>query len=57
MMMMLLFILFLMLHMPHSLLIIIHIYICQDNEGMSFVTFDRRSLYPRGNNASKDEGY
>jgi hypothetical protein len=28
-----------------------------NNEGMSFTTFDRRSLYPKGNNASKDEGH
>jgi hypothetical protein len=28
-----------------------------DDEGMSFVTFIRRLLYPKGNNASKDEGY
>ena len=27
-----------------------------DDEGMSFMTFVRRSLYPKGNNASKDEG-
>jgi hypothetical protein len=27
-----------------------------DEEGSSFVTFVRRSLYPKGNNASKDEG-
>jgi hypothetical protein len=27
-----------------------------DDEGMSFMTFIRRSLYPKGNNASKDEG-
>jgi hypothetical protein len=27
-----------------------------DDEGMSFMTFVRRSLYPRGNNVSKDEG-
>jgi hypothetical protein len=27
-----------------------------DDEGSSFVTFVRRSLYPKGNNASKDEG-
>jgi hypothetical protein len=26
---------------------------CGDDEGMTFV---RRSLYPKGNNASKDEG-
>jgi hypothetical protein len=27
-----------------------------DNEGMSFMTFVYRSLYPKGNNASNDEG-
>jgi hypothetical protein len=27
-----------------------------DDEGMSFMTFVQRSLYPKGNNASKDEG-
>jgi hypothetical protein len=26
-----------------------------DDEGTSFITFVRRSLYPKGNNASKDE--
>jgi hypothetical protein len=26
-----------------------------DDEGMSFITFVRRPLYPKGNNASKDE--
>jgi hypothetical protein len=26
------------------------------DEGMSFITFVRKSLYPKGNNASKDEG-
>jgi hypothetical protein len=26
-------------------------------EGMSFITFVRRSLYPKENNASKDEGH
>jgi hypothetical protein len=26
-------------------------------EGMSFMTFVRRSLYPKGNNTSKDEGH
>jgi hypothetical protein len=25
-------------------------------EGLSFITFVRKSLYPRGDNASKDEG-
>jgi hypothetical protein len=29
---------------------------CCDDEGISFMTFVRRSLYPKGNNASKDEG-
>jgi hypothetical protein len=29
---------------------------CCDDEGMSFMTFVRRSLCPKGNNASKDEG-
>jgi hypothetical protein len=27
-----------------------------DDEGTSFITFIRRSLYPKGNNVSKDEG-
>jgi hypothetical protein len=27
-----------------------------DDEGMSFMAFVRRSLYLKGNNASKDEG-
>jgi hypothetical protein len=27
-----------------------------DDEASSFMTFVRRSLYPKGNNASKDEG-
>jgi hypothetical protein len=27
-----------------------------DDEGSSFKSFVRRSLYPRGNNASMDEG-
>jgi hypothetical protein len=27
-----------------------------DYEGMTFVTFVRNPLYPRGNNVSKDEG-
>jgi hypothetical protein len=27
-----------------------------DDEGMSFITFVWRSLYPKGDNASKDEG-
>jgi hypothetical protein len=28
-----------------------------DDEGMYFMTFVQRSLYPKGNNASKDEGH
>jgi hypothetical protein len=28
----------------------------RDDEGTPFMTFVRRSLYPKGNNASKDEG-
>jgi hypothetical protein len=28
-----------------------------DYEGMSFMNFVRRLLYPKGNNASKDEGH
>jgi hypothetical protein len=32
------------------------IIIYYDDEGSSFMTFVRRSLYPKGNNASKDEG-
>jgi hypothetical protein len=30
--------------------------IYRDDEGTSFITFVRRSLYPKGNNASNDEG-
>jgi hypothetical protein len=29
----------------------------RDDEGTSFMTFVQRSLYPKGNNASKDEGH
>ena len=32
------------------------IIICCVDEGVSFITFVRKSLYPKGNNASKDEG-
>jgi hypothetical protein len=28
-----------------------------DDEGMSFMTFVQISVYPKGNNASKDEGH
>jgi hypothetical protein len=30
--------------------------ICNVYEGMSFITFVRKSLYLKGNNVSKDEG-
>jgi hypothetical protein len=32
------------------------IIICCVDEVMSFITFVRKLLYPKGNNASKDEG-
>jgi hypothetical protein len=32
-----------------------YINIYRIDEGMSFITFVWRSLYPKGNNASKDE--
>jgi hypothetical protein len=31
--------------------------ICYNHEGMPLMTFVRRSLYPKGNNVSKDEGH
>jgi hypothetical protein len=31
--------------------------IYHNDEGMSSMTFVRRSLYPKGDNASKDEGH
>jgi hypothetical protein len=30
--------------------------VCYVYEGTSFIAFVRKSLYPKGNNASKDEG-
>jgi hypothetical protein len=33
------------------------IIIYHDDEGTSFMAFIRRSLYPKGNNALKDEGH
>jgi hypothetical protein len=39
----------------HMLLLLFNVY-C-DDEGISFTTFVWRSLYPKGNNASKDEGH
>jgi hypothetical protein len=35
---------------------IIHAIFYCDDEGSFFMTSVRRSLYPKGNNASKDEG-
>jgi hypothetical protein len=32
------------------------IIVCCTDEGMSFITFVQRSLYPMGNNVPKDEG-
>jgi amino acid permease len=49
---MIVYILFLIFHM---LLLLLNVY-RDDDEGMSFMTFVRRSLYPKGNNALKDEG-
>jgi hypothetical protein len=40
-----------------SLFIYIFIYIYSTYEGMLFVTFVRELLYPKGNNALKDEGH
>jgi hypothetical protein len=34
----------------------IYIFIHCDDEGMSFMTFVQRSLYPEGDNVSKDKG-
>jgi hypothetical protein len=30
---------------------------CHDHEGLSFMTFVRNPLYPKGNNESKDERF
>jgi hypothetical protein len=32
------------------------VFIYRDDEGTPFMTFVQRSLYPKGNNASKDKG-
>jgi hypothetical protein len=42
------------LHVSYALSFIVTYH---DDEGTFFMTFVRRSLYPKGNNASKDEGY
>jgi hypothetical protein len=46
-----LFVLSFMFHMFH-----LSLSYNRDDEGMSFKIFVRRSLYPKGNNVSKDEG-
>jgi hypothetical protein len=45
--------LFMLSFMFHMLCFFINSY--RDDEGMSFMTFVRRSLDPKGNNALKDE--
>jgi hypothetical protein len=45
------------LHAPFVVNNQTYIYICRNDEGIPFMTFVRRSLYPWGNNASKDEGH
>jgi hypothetical protein len=47
-------IIYVIFHVPYALSFII---VYHDDEGTSFMTFVRRSLYPKGNNASKDEGH
>jgi hypothetical protein len=42
------------LYMSHTFLLFIIKY--GDDEALSFITFVWRSLYPKGDNASKDEG-
>jgi hypothetical protein len=46
-----LFVLSFMIHMFH-----LSLSYNRDDEGTSFMTFVRRSLYPKGNDVSKDEG-
>jgi hypothetical protein len=41
----------------HILYVSSFIILYHDDEGTSFMTFVQRSLYPKGNNASKDEGH
>jgi hypothetical protein len=40
----------------YGLHVFIYTFIQYDDEGMSLMTFVWRSLYPKGDNASKDEG-
>jgi hypothetical protein len=39
----------------HVLYALSFINVYRDDEGTSFMTFVRRSLYPKGNNVSEDE--
>jgi hypothetical protein len=41
----------------HASYVSFFIIIFYADEGVSFITFIQKSLYPWGNNASKDEGY
>jgi hypothetical protein len=41
------------LHISYGSFVII---VCYVYEGVPFITFVRKSLYPKGDNASKDEG-
>jgi hypothetical protein len=45
-----------MVHIVHVSYDSFFIFICRIYEGMLFVTFVRKSLYPKGNNAPKDKG-
>jgi hypothetical protein len=47
-----LFVLFFMFHIFH-----LSLFYNRDHEGMPFMTFGRRSLYSKGNNALKDKGH
>jgi hypothetical protein len=47
-------IIYVIFHVRNALSFII---VYHDDEGTSFMTFVRRSLYSKGNNASKDEGH
>jgi hypothetical protein len=49
---------FLCCHYLHSYMfyVSLFIFIYRDDEGTPFMTFVQKSLYPKGNNVSKDEG-
>jgi hypothetical protein len=48
---------YIIFHVSCFIYFVFHYITTFDHEGMSFMTFVRRSLYPKGNNASKDEGH